>query len=79
MTCREVAEFLQDYVAGGLPSPLLEDFDRHLEACRNCREFLAQYRATIAASTAAWTDETIDPPDELVTAILQALQRQSST
>jgi anti-sigma factor RsiW len=79
MTCREVAEFLQDYVAGELPPPLLEDFDRHLEACRNCREFLAQYRATIAASTAAWTDETIDPPDELVTAILQALQRQSPT
>ena len=76
MTCREVAEFLCDYIAGEMPAALVADFERHLDACSNCREFLAQYRATIAASAAAWSDEAkIDAPPELVSAILTTLQR----
>ena len=76
MTCREVAQFLQDYVAGELPAALAADFDRHLEACANCREFLAQYRATISASADACARDDFDAPDDLVMAILDALQRQ---
>jgi anti-sigma factor RsiW len=74
MTCREVAEFLQDYVAGDLPPDLLAAFERHLGDCSNCREFLSQYRATVAAAAGAWTMEELDAPPEMVSAILSTLQ-----
>jgi anti-sigma factor RsiW len=75
MTCREVAGFLQEYVAGDLSPDLLAAFERHLGDCSNCREFLSQYRATIAAAAGAWTTEAdVDAPPELVSAILSSLQ-----
>ena len=76
MTCREVADFLHDYVADALPAPIAAEFDRHLAACANCREFIAQYRATIAASAAVWKDDDVDTPTELATAILSTLRSQ---
>jgi anti-sigma factor RsiW len=77
MTCREVAEFLHDYAAGELPTALAADFDRHLAACANCREFLAQYLATVAASATVWKDDELAAPPELVEAILSTLRARS--
>ena len=75
MTCREVAEFLVDYVASELRPDVKEPFERHLSNCPNCREFLKQYRETIAAGAALAEIETLAPPDELVDAILASLRR----
>ena len=47
MTCREVADFLAEYVAGTLAADIRGQFDRHLSVCPNCRAYLATYRATI--------------------------------
>ena len=74
MTCRDVAGFLNDYVAGELPPTLAAEFESHLDACSNCREFLAQYRATIAVSAAAWNEGDLEAPPELVAGILTMLQ-----
>lgn len=77
MTCREVAEFLDDYLSGTLAADIRTEFDRHLSLCPNCRAYLATYRATVALSRSAFAtpDADSDVPPELVSAILKAIQR----
>ena len=79
MTCRELASFIVDYLAGELPPERAGAFERHLELCANCRRYLEQYGQTIAAGQGAFTgpdaELPADVPDELVRAILAARQR----
>ena len=78
MRCRECVEFLADYIAEELPVSTRETFDSHLEVCDNCRVFLIQYRETIVAERAAFSAEsttTIALPEDLVRAILKALDK----
>ena len=79
MTCREVADFLADYVAGTLTADVRAQFDRHLSVCPNCRAFLATYRATIGLGRQAFfrpdADAHTEVPPELVSAILSAVRR----
>jgi anti-sigma factor RsiW len=75
MTCRELSDFVLDYVAGELPAALCEAFERHLDACGTCQIYLATYRATVRASRAALADEParLPPmPEDLVRAIVAA-------
>ena len=75
MTCREVAQFLADYVSGHLPAEVAADFDRHLFECSNCQEFLKQYQATTVAGALAWRAAgELDAPEDLVTAVLQTMK-----
>ena len=79
MTCRAVADFLMDYVSGELPAAAHTAFERHLLACPNCAEYLAQYRQIITAGHRAFDarDEQVVGriPEELVRAILAARDR----
>jgi anti-sigma factor RsiW len=75
VTCRELTGFLLEYVAGDLPADLRTAFDAHLAACANCREFLAQYRATVVATARAWSGEPAGAPADLVDAILKIVGR----
>jgi anti-sigma factor RsiW len=72
MKCRDCAEFLAEYVAGELPPDELAVFERHLKACRNCEEYMIQYRLTIEAGKAACADTPQDIPEALIQAILAA-------
>ena len=74
MNCREVSQFLSEFVAGELPAEVVGEFDVHLAKCHTCVEFMAQYRATIAASRGAF-EMPCDVPDELVEAIMKALKQ----
>ena len=80
MKCRECDEFLGDYVAGELPAEVLATFELHLARCRNCRTYLAQYRATIKAGKTACDayNEGLRMPEELVQAILAAKPKAPS-
>lgn len=80
MTCRECSEFLADYLAGELPPDQLAVFERHLKACRNCEEYMRQYRTTIAAGRAACAEAGApgDIPEALIQAILAARRPKSS-
>jgi anti-sigma factor RsiW len=79
MTCREVADFLADYVSGALAADVRTQFDRHLSVCPNCRAYLATYRATIELGRRAFAipeaDAQTEVPAELVSAILNAVRR----
>jgi predicted anti-sigma-YlaC factor YlaD len=76
MTCREVLEFLNEYLDGNLPLRQRLVFEVHLRLCRACRDYLDGYRKTIHASRTALRtqDRAIDQPlpDDLVKAILAA-------
>ena len=74
MKCRECDEFLVDYVAGELPADVLAIFELHLSRCRNCRNYLEQYRSTIQAGKTACqaAKEGLTMPEELIQAILAA-------
>jgi anti-sigma factor RsiW len=79
MTCRELTEFLIDYVDGTLPPAKRTTFDRHLAECADCRTYLGNYEQTIRLGKAVCREEhdavDDDVPEELVRAIVAATRR----
>ena len=71
MTCRQLIEFLDDYVEGRITVEERGRFDAHLMGCRACVEYLAAYRQTIALAKNA-SAEVAEMPDGLVRAIMAA-------
>jgi anti-sigma factor RsiW len=69
-TCQELIEFLDDYIAGDLPSHRAEGFERHLARCPSCTAYLATYRETIRLTQHIAAIEIEDIPPDLLTAIL---------
>jgi anti-sigma factor RsiW len=80
VTCREFADFIVDYLSGGMVTDVQAAFDRHLSRCPSCRAYLAQYRATVAAGKEAFaaSDAALpaEVPEELVQAILASRRRR---
>lgn len=76
MTCRELADFIADYLSDALPSETRAQFERHLGACSNCGIYLDGYRETVKLGQSAFQDPDAPVPDtvpeELVKAILAA-------
>lgn len=73
MTCRELAEFLSDYIDGALQGEALAVFERHLAVCPECRVYLKSFESTVAIGRVAFDEscnECPQPPAELVEAIL---------
>jgi anti-sigma factor RsiW len=79
LTCRELIEFLGQYLDAELPADERTVFDAHLSICPDCRNYLASYRETIRLGKRACApaDETSpDAPQELIAAILAARNRR---
>ena len=77
MTCQELTDFICDYLDNDLPAQQRSAFEAHLAGCRDCRNYLASYRATVELSKSALRDP-VDPddvPEQLVAAILKARQQ----
>ena len=81
MTCREVIEFLMDYLSGELPSDQRAAFDEHLGECPECVAYLKSYQETVALGKEVFRhpDEEVpdDVPEDLVRAILAARRKGS--
>jgi anti-sigma factor RsiW len=79
MTCRELIEFLDAYLDGGLTPDELELFERHLRACTACVAYLDAYRKAIELGKAVLrADDSAVPanvPEELIAAILESRGR----
>ena len=81
MTCRQLVDFLAEYVADGLEVSERTAFAAHLADCPACADYVRSYRDTIAlAKDAARDDEAAVAamPPELVDAILDAARRRRS-
>ena len=79
LTCQEVLDFLSDYVAGRLSAGELARLNEHLAVCPPCVDYLANFKATLAACQnlrAAEFEKLPAMPEELVQAILAARNTQ---
>ena len=72
ITCREVAEFLDDYAEDRLGPDRRAVFERHLAICTDCEAYLASYRTTMQLAAAPDGPPPPDVPAELIDAILAA-------
>ena len=78
MTCKELVEFLMDYLDGLLSEPERRRFEEHLGECPVCVADLATYQEAVRLGKEACTaGDSIptDVPEELVRAILAARRR----
>ncbi len=76
MTCREVTDFLDNYLDGRLSADVQAEFERHLEHCPHCVDYVATYRQTVELTRVAFDPESgsaeEEVPADLVRAILAA-------
>lgn len=81
ITCRELVEFLVDYLEGSLPPASVAAFEEHLRACPGCADYLFTYRETVHLTRDAFcgADPEATPnaiPEQLVQAILDARKKR---
>lgn len=84
LTCRQLFDFLADYVDSTLPAPQRDEFERHLRACPSCVAYVDGYRRTIALGRASCCGEGGDnaaakAPPGLLDAVTEALRKQRGT
>jgi anti-sigma factor RsiW len=77
VTCRELTDFLMDYLDGLLPPDTRLAFERHLAVCPPCVAYLESYKRTTQLAAAAFADRPgpapLPPaPEGLIRAILAA-------
>jgi anti-sigma factor RsiW len=78
ITCRELIDFLDDYVERRLSAGERARFDDHLARCAPCQRYLRGYQGTMRAVAMACgpgSPVPADVPGELVEAILAARPR----
>jgi len=76
LTCREMLDFLGDYVGGELAPEVAAVFEAHLAGCPDCVTYLRTYEDTIRLARDAAGPDPVPPtlPAELAKAILAARQ-----
>ena len=74
ITCREFEDFIIAYFEGGLTNHQRRLFEIHLRFCRECREYLAAYKASMEAAKQGLADDATalpeDVPEDLVAAVI---------
>lgn len=67
LACKELVEIITDYLEGRLPAGEKARFEKHLEGCGGCRNYLEQMRQTITLS-GKLTEDSVQPEarDELL-------------
>jgi anti-sigma factor RsiW len=79
ITCKQLIEFIGEYLDGELPADARHEFERHLNVCPSCVAYLDSYRKTIELGKQA-LHPCDDPasgtvPEGLVRAVREALSR----
>ncbi len=80
ITCRELIDFIAEYLDGGLDDAPRVEFERHLGVCPSCVAYLDSYRTTVSLGKEALrpTDEPVNGsvPEAFVRAVLAARARE---
>lgn len=81
LTCRELIDFLREYLDEELSPEERSHFERHLGVCPPCVRYLETYQETVRLGREACCEPgggvPEDVPEELVRAILDARARRS--
>ncbi|MEM8744684.1 MAG: zf-HC2 domain-containing protein, partial [Pseudomonadota bacterium] len=76
ITCEAFEDFILAYLEDDLPKRQRMMFELHLKMCRECREYLDAYRASmeLAKDSLRHGDELLpsEVPEDLVKAVLEA-------
>ncbi|WP_282608839.1 anti-sigma factor [Pelagibius sp. Alg239-R121] len=76
ITCNEFEDFVLAYLEEELPAHQCTIFKMHLKVCRECREYLRAYEASMTLTKASLKTEETDLPEsvpqDLVAAVLAA-------
>ena len=75
INCEQFENFMLAYIEDELPPSQLKVFDRHIQACPDCRRYIADYRRTLEALKVSKVvgDGTLpEVPEDLIRAILDA-------
>lgn len=77
ISCREMLDFLDDYVDGALAEDRLAIFRDHLDGCSQCVDYLETYEKAVklARCLGKECDVADEAPEALVTAILAAMKK----
>jgi anti-sigma factor RsiW len=75
LVCRDAVELVSDYLDGSLSRRDRRRLERHLSACDACTAYLAQIRATVAASGHVGPD---DLPDDVVEGLVNLFRQYHS-
>ena len=71
LSCQEVVEILDDYLAGAMPAAERDRLERHLAECEGCVNYLEQLRTTIHLTGRLAAEEV---PPQAMTALLGAFR-----
>ena len=71
MTCREVKDFLVEYLTGTLPALELSEFRTHLAACPECGQFVCASRDLLRLSRYAVRNLNDPRPEDVPEALLR--------
>ncbi len=73
ITCREFEDFIIAYFEGNLPKNQRRLFEIHLRFCRECREYLAAYKASMEAAKQGLSDDAMALPEEVPEDLIAAV------
>jgi anti-sigma factor RsiW len=75
ITCVEFEKFIDDYLDEQLEPQQKILFERHIKLCRECHDYLAAYRQSIALGKAVFATRDAEDaePEEVPTDLLQAI------
>jgi anti-sigma factor RsiW len=78
LSCQELVELVTDYLEGALDERDRRAFERHLEHCDGCTEYVEQLRTTIRLTgTLTLDDLSTDPESALLQAFRDWRRRDS--
>ena len=63
LACQDLVETITDYLDDAMTPRRRRAFETHLAACADCRAYVAQFEATIAASGRAPAPDALDPAE----------------
>jgi anti-sigma factor RsiW len=75
LVCRDAVELVSDYLDGSLSRRDRRRLEKHLAACDACQAYLAQVRATVAASGHVGPE---DLPDDVVEGLVNLFRQYRS-
>jgi len=79
MTCRDMVQFLMDYLSEDLPDDTRTIFELHVNACPDCVTYLATYREPVVLCRESFKvreqDVPVEVPEDLIQAILAAQKK----
>lgn len=75
ITCRQLIDFIADYLGGSLPVSERCEFERHLAVCPSCVAYLDSYNRTVAMGQRVLKYEDSPASGQVPETLLRAIQR----